>query len=94
MQQFQIQKCCRSSTLVCPHPQPLSQAWERGAGTAGSGGVRARDFADTRGFSRYMRNKIDLENTLLEIELLRSSYSQSTGADSHSVRDSLAWSQF
>jgi uncharacterized SAM-binding protein YcdF (DUF218 family) len=25
----------------CPHPQPLSQAWERGARAAGSGGVRA-----------------------------------------------------
>jgi hypothetical protein len=29
----------------CPHPQPLSQAWERGAGTAGDGGVRARILA-------------------------------------------------
>jgi hypothetical protein len=25
----------------CPHPQPLSQAWARGARAAGSGGVRA-----------------------------------------------------
>jgi hypothetical protein len=25
----------------CPHPQPLSQAWERGARAEGSGGVRA-----------------------------------------------------
>jgi hypothetical protein len=25
----------------CPHPQPLSQAWERGAGAGGDGGVRA-----------------------------------------------------
>ncbi|PSB51482.1 hypothetical protein [Chamaesiphon polymorphus] len=25
----------------CPHPQPLSQSWERGARAAGSGGVRA-----------------------------------------------------
>jgi hypothetical protein len=28
----------------CPHPQPLSQAWERGARARGEGGVRARDF--------------------------------------------------
>jgi hypothetical protein len=26
----------------CPHPQPLSQAWERGAIAAGYGGVRAK----------------------------------------------------
>jgi hypothetical protein len=25
----------------CPHPQPLSQAWERGARAGGEGGVRA-----------------------------------------------------
>ncbi len=28
----------------CPHPQPLSQAWERGARAEGSGGVRARQY--------------------------------------------------
>ncbi len=33
------------SITASPHPQPLSQAWERGAGAAGSGGVRAR-FCD------------------------------------------------
>jgi hypothetical protein len=26
----------------CPHPQPLSQNWERGARAGGSGGVRAK----------------------------------------------------
>ncbi|PSB56845.1 hypothetical protein C7B77_10420 [Chamaesiphon polymorphus CCALA 037] len=29
---------------LSPHPQPLSQAWERGAGAIGDGGVRSRDF--------------------------------------------------
>jgi hypothetical protein len=30
-----------NTTLARPHPQPLSQAWERGARAAGSCGVRA-----------------------------------------------------
>jgi hypothetical protein len=35
------------SQKSCPHPQPLSQAWERGVIAAGCGGVRAK------GVSRY-----------------------------------------
>jgi hypothetical protein len=32
----------------CPHPQPPSQAWERGARAAGSGGVRAAEVSDLK----------------------------------------------
>jgi hypothetical protein len=32
-----------------PHPQPLSQAWERGARTTGSGGVRATELCLDKG---------------------------------------------
>jgi hypothetical protein len=47
----------------CPHPQPLSQNWERGARPAGSGGVRAnhtlnqqRDIFDSLSSKLYCAN--------------------------------------
>jgi hypothetical protein len=38
----------------CPHPQPLSQAWERGARAGGDGGVRAIFFIVTLIMSSYL----------------------------------------
>jgi hypothetical protein len=51
----------------CPHPQPLSQAWERGARAVGEGGVRARDFDRKRRLF-----KPDLVSVNIQPQLIRS----------------------
>jgi hypothetical protein len=45
-QQFQIQKCWRNATLVCPHPSPLPNLGE-GARAGGEGGVMAKSRLHT-----------------------------------------------
>jgi hypothetical protein len=63
-------------SALCPHPQPLcldahkreetsrsmrrSQAWERGAGAGGEGGVRADFVIVTLIMSTYLVGEIDL----------------------------------